>query len=454
MDILLQWLGFILLTAPFVLPGYIPFDDSAFRFDKTNTCISTALLLAFLATGFALLHIMVPDGCNIQLFGTIYIAVSVMLLFAVYWAVLRDVTAKKVIASGICIVSGVTDYVLSTLVLYHILPFYAEHATESYMFTLPGVVCYFIMAMFMILLQGTFFSKVMLVYFRETVRDEIKRQMFFFVSATFLYLAVMMSIGAIDRYENASELLPIRLAVVIFALFCVSESYFFLFWEVRQVKERDEVKYLLDIQRLQFEKLSSDMENVKYVRHDIKYLFRSLGTLITSGQVGEALDLIGQEAGRIENVERYDYCKEPSLNSLIQYYAEKMRSAGIEFQTNILLNTPPIPISELLILAGNLLENALESCSACDCPSVKLNAAVVNSMLVFYMENTCDGICYADHPRTEHGQWLHARDLLTRKNGGGTGLKSIEQIAKSHYGTAEYRLEQGIFVSRVILEIA
>jgi len=49
-------------------------------------------------------------------------------------------------------------------------------------------------------------------------------------------------------------------------------------------------------------------------------------------------------------------------------------------------------------------------------------------------------------------QWLSTKEFRTKKRGGGTGLRSIEQIAKSHSGTAEYRLAEGTFVSRVILQ--
>ncbi len=72
------------------------------------------------------------------------------------------------------------------------------------------------------------------------------------------------------------------------------------------------------------------------------------------------------------------------------------------------------------------------------------------------MENTCGEILYenrlARDENAEGGHWLSAKEFRTKKRGGGTGLRSIEQIAKSHAGAAEYRLEEGKFVSRVILQ--
>ncbi len=77
-------------------------------------------------------------------------------------------------------------------------------------------------------------------------------------------------------------------------------------------------------------------------------------------------------------------------------------------------------------------------------------------MLVFYMENTCGAVLYESElepdSMREAGQWLSAKEFRTKKSGGGTGLRSIEQIAKSHSGTAEYRPEEGKFISRVILQ--
>ncbi len=454
--VFLQWLGFLALIAPFALLCSIPFDRTAFRFGKTVALIGMAALLAALAGGFALLHKAFPDGRCIQLPGTLYMAASILLYIAVYWLSVRDSAAKKIIALGVSIVGGVTEYGLASLILYYLLPFYSKFATEEYMFTIPGVICYFALDLIVVPLLGVFFHKTLREYFSETLSDEVHRHLLFFTSETFLYLAATIAIGVNDIYANAMEILPLRLILSALSILCVFEAYRFLFWEIGKSSKQNEFMHLLEIQRLQLGRLTSDIENAKRTRHDMKYLLRTIGALVSNGQTDEALNLINQESGRLDLAGQHDYCKEPSLNGLLQYYAGKMRNAGISFQTNIQIETLPIPLSELLILAGNLLENALEACKECGGrPFVKFNAGVVNSMLVFYMENACgEVLCVAPESKQREGQWLSAKEFRTKKSGGGTGLRSIEQTAQSHYGTAEYRLEDGKFVSRVILQTA
>ncbi len=456
-DIVLQGLGLLVLFAPFAFLWYVPFDKTAFRFGRVAAWAGMAALQAALAAGFSLLHMFYPDGRSVLFPGTLYMAGTLMLGFAACWLAVRDAAAKKIITFGISVVGGMTEYTLTSLFLYHLLPFYSEYATESYMFTLPGVICYFVLDLFIVPPMAVFFQKGLREYFSDTPPEKINRHLPFFASATFLYLAATFVIGANDSYENAAENLPVRLILFASSILCVFEAYHFLFWEIRQGDKRNEFRHLLNIQRLQLERLTSDIENAKRTRHDMKYLLRSLGALVSGGQTDEALELIRQESGHLELAGQHDHCKEPFLNGLLQYYEVKMRSAGIDFQTNIRIETPPIPAPEMLILVGNLLENALEACKECGGqPFVKFNAGVVNGMLVFYMENTCgEVLCEkAFAPGSKQGQehWLSAKEFRTKKRGGGTGLRSIEQIAQSHSGTAEYRLENGKFISRLILQ--
>ncbi len=458
-DIVLQGLGLLVLSAPFAFLWYVPSDKTAFRFGRATAWAGMAALQAALAAGFSLLHMVYPDGRSVLFPGTLYMAGTLMLGFAAYWLTVQDAAAKKIITFGISVVGGMTEYTLTSLFLYHLLPFYSKYATESCMFTLPGVICYFALDLLVVPPMAIFFHKGLREYFSDMPLEKINRHLPFFTSATFLYLAATFAIGANDSYENAADNLPIRLILFASSILCVFEAYHFLFWEIRQGDKRNEFRHLLNVQRLQLERLTSDIENAKRTRHDMKYLLRTLGSLVSGGQTDAALELIRQESGRLELAGQHDHCKEPFLNGLLQYYEEKMRSAGISFQTNIRIDTPPIPASELLILAGNLLENALEACKECgEQPFVKFNAGVVNSMLVFYMENTCSEVLYesrlAPESKQAAGQWLSAKEFRTKKRGGGTGLRSIEQIAQNHSGTAEYRLEEGKFVSRVILQTA
>ena len=421
--IFLQGLGFLLLIAPFALLCYVPFEKSAFRPGRTAACVAIAVLLAVMAAGFSLLHLILADEGNIQFRGTLYMAVSILAYIAAYCLVVRDAMVKKIIALSVSIVGGITEYHMASLLLYHMLPIYPKYATDSYMFTLPGVICYFLLDLFMVPLLFGFFRKTLRKYLRETLSEEINRHLPFFASTTFLYLAAAFVIGVNDRYENALENLPGRLLMSGFAILCVLEAYRFLFQEIEQNRERNEFRHLLEIQRLQFEKLTGDIEHTRRIRHDMKYLLRSLGTLVSDGHTDEALELIRQESDHITLDEQHNYCREPFLNGLLQHYAGKMEDAGICFRLNIRMETSPIPVSELLVLVGNLLENALEACKANDGQAfVKLNAGIVNSMLVFYMENSCGEIFYenrfAAEAKQKAGQWLSARDFHTRKSGG------------------------------------
>ena len=129
------------------------------------------------------------------------------------------------------------------------------------------------------------------------------------------------------------------------------------------------------------------------------------------------------------------YCRNQVINALICYYASQARRHKIRFEAQA--DYPeqcPVPVTEVTVILGNLLENAVEAClreknGKC---SIRLRIFRKNSSLVFLTDNTCSGTVPFDadgkHPFPPSGKgWESAYPPSGKLR---TGMEEIHYLNK------------------------
>ena len=136
------------------------------------------------------------------------------------------------------------------------------------------------------------------------------------------------------------------------------------------------------------------------------------------------------------------WCENYAVNTIVCYYAEEARKAGIDFSVRLELPKQlSINEAELCSILGNLLENALEA-SLRTAPArrrIKLTAYLHGNSLA--VDNTC---CRA--PMEENGRFRSSKH-----EGFGTGTASVRSIAQRYQGVTEFHYEDHIFFASVFL---
>ncbi len=101
--------------------------------------------------------------------------------------------------------------------------------------------------------------------------------------------------------------------------------------------------------------------------------------------------------------------------------------------------------SDLSVLLGNLLENAMEAASHApdNCRSICFHMSCSGNMLVIAVDNGFNGTA-----KLRNHQYLS-----TKPNHNGLGLKTLENIAKKYGGGASFTHEGTIFHSSVMLTL-
>ena len=204
----------------------------------------------------------------------------------------------------------------------------------------------------------------------------------------------------------------------------------------------------LDFQREQFGRLMENVESAKFMRHDMKHHLAVINEYVQSENISAVKGYLeGMELGLNTSKSKF-YCENYAVNAIVNHYIAFAENDGIK--TTIKLNVPAnagqIKESDLCVIVGNLLENAVEACR--NLPKaerfIRLFSYVQDDFLTFTMENSFDGDVKA------WGGLFYS----TKRDGGGIGLSSVQAVAERYGGDARFEAKEAVFLSSVYVEMA
>lgn len=242
---------------------------------------------------------------------------------------------------------------------------------------------------------------------------------------------------------------PFRyLAFVFLALW----GFFAMAFFIIRSNQRTEAKYelqlmnsLMSSEKAYYSKIQKYQEDIRIMRHDYKHQLSTIDALLKNGQPQQAEQLLTRLEEHYKNTAIPYYCENSILNAQIGEFASRCEEENIDFTVKISL---PQSISlenhELCALVGNFLENAHRGCTTC-APGQKkwisLDIIRENDKTLFRAQNSFDGIVKEEN-----------NEILSRKTGGGLGLKSMRAIAEKYSGELVTSWNDNTFKAYVIIE--
>ena len=203
----------------------------------------------------------------------------------------------------------------------------------------------------------------------------------------------------------------------------------------------------LDAEKAYYERLVTMLDEVRAMRHDLKYHISATRSLIKQNKVEEAERYITQieDTVRICNVPIFT--TNQIVNALLIDYHRRCGDNHINFTAGVSLPGTLCSVSDidLCIIIGNLFENALEAAQKIpeNQREVELKAFCKGQNLIISMTNSFDGLVLGNN-----GQ------LKSRKvNEGGVGCQSIRAIACKYHGEYLTQWSETEFMSSVILQL-
>lgn len=237
---------------------------------------------------------------------------------------------------------------------------------------------------------------------------------------------------------------------LIFSLVITAGSVFVLSLVVRLVKMSQlnsqllSEKHQMELHQLQYQRLSDRIEEARRARHDLRQWITVLQVYLKNGDLQNLRSYMEEVCSSFSIGAPVSYCRHPHLNALICYYAELASKLKILFQAQVEYpEDATIQDTDLVVLFGNMLENASEACKQqiSEDRFIKLNVEKIGGQIIIVMDNSFEKI----PPQTSRGFYS------SKRPGYGIGIASIKQIAAKYRGTADFNEDGKVFYTSVIL---
>lgn len=175
--------------------------------------------------------------------------------------------------------------------------------------------------------------------------------------------------------------------------------------------------------------LSAQMGETRAARHDMRHFVGVMKRLSDEEQYKELKCFISEYADMSETEPLPVFCENAVANSILGYYALKAKERGVPFRHACAIPKKlSVSDSDLCIVLGNALENALEACgrlAETDARFFSAEARVSGGQFLIKIENSWRGPL----PR-KNGRYISAKAGPEH----GMGLANIQKVADAYGG--------------------
>ncbi len=231
--------------------------------------------------------------------------------------------------------------------------------------------------------------------------------------------------------SSSTKLLRVEIfGVAIFSIYVISIGAFYII-----MNQYDKKASLIKSQQIidreihsieQKIKIREDKENeLRILRHDIRHILITISSLIKSGRYIDALDMSNQYANAIEATKTEIICKDPIINSILEYYSTycEEQEINLEFKINNFEDALRVPSTELAVFISNCLDNAINAALKLEKDKRNIQFKFINNddRLVMQIKNNYNGKILLDHNNnptnlaSEHGFGTSSINLFAKK---------------------------------------
>lgn len=215
--------------------------------------------------------------------------------------------------------------------------------------------------------------------------------------------------------------------------------------EQKKTMDLQEQNHILTMQGVQYAYLQDRMAQARRARHDVRHHIAVMEDYATRGDTAALLAYLQQYSRSLPDDGALQYCENPAANAVLVYFARRAAEAGVDYTVRAAVPLHPgVAETDLSVLFGNLLENALEAVAReqTDHPAIRVLADTKGGTLCLTVENTFTGTL------------RRGRDgaLLSAKPGSAAlGHRSVTAIAEKYGGTARWESDGARCTASVLL---
>lgn len=222
--------------------------------------------------------------------------------------------------------------------------------------------------------------------------------------------------------------------------------------DMRKIKKNEEalsfeielIRMQINEQKKQHRLMLEYEDNLRKQQHDLKHHLAVLKKLSQENN-DKLKEYLEELTSKLPKSNR-KFCENIAVNSVISHYESICRKKNIITKIDLVVPefNKQISDSNLAIIFGNLLENAIEACEKVeDKKFVNLKSILRYDMLIITMDNSFDG-----EMMMKNGKFYSSK-----RDDFGIGLSSITDIAKKCGGDAVFERNGYVFKSNIYFRV-
>jgi len=203
----------------------------------------------------------------------------------------------------------------------------------------------------------------------------------------------------------------------------------------------------LDFQREQFSRLMENVEATKIMRHDMKHHLAVISEYVQADNMsGIKGYLEGMEYGLNASRGKH-FCDNYAVNAIVSHYlgAAERNDVQVKVKLTVPTETGCVKESDLCVIVGNLLENAVDACKGVKDGNkfIRFFSYVSDNTITFTVENSFGG------DLDEEDGVFHS----TKHDGEGIGLYSVASVTEKYDGAARFEARDNVFYSHAYVDM-
>ena len=320
------------------------------------------------------------------------------------------------------------------------LPIYLVSITSNILFEISNHIQ---VIKFIVVILGSIIAGLFVYFFYKRLHDLLEKILPKFFWILFIYGVVMIATIYIFEQFTDSEAQKALFGFAILFVYVISIIFTYIILKKYNVTYQENQDLMLmkgQVQAIQDQYKMREIkeQELKILRHDMKHILLNLHQLIQDEKKDEAIDFINNYINVIDATKTKTYCKDPIINSILDYYYNKAQNDEVNLSIVVqgiddALNIPPFEVS---VLISNCLDNAIKAAA-----KLKNNRMVdfkfINNdgRVILQCKNNYDGILLIDKD---------GRPTNLAK-GHGLGSDSIELFAKKYNLSIDYDISENIY---------
>ena len=193
----------------------------------------------------------------------------------------------------------------------------------------------------------------------------------------------------------------------------------------------------------QLEAINSTEEQVRIIRHNLRYNLIVLSDMLAAGDTNGALEYIGSLGQKLDDSKKEVYCSNSTANAILAYYIERAESKGIRTEVQFAMpENISVDIMDFTAAVANALENAVNACAKVSDSQKKLRIRTTESkQYIVEISNNYKGEVAFDDDGLP----------TSRESGHGIGTRSISAFARKNNAVLDYDVTDEWFKLRIVL---